>query len=85
MASQPIQGLELQLRIRARVRRTAEGKALLFGFQLGPMHIFCICNMPEPNNELNATSPLVYIKATLTPTPEWELLRERILENTGGG
>ena len=82
MASQLNHGLELQLRMRARMRKTAEGKALLFGFQLGPMHIFCICNMPEPNNELNSTSPLVYVKATLKPTGEWELLRGRIPENS---
>lgn len=67
-----VSGIELQVKVRARVRETAFGDALLFGFALGPMHIFIIAGLPS---EQDAT-PLVYVKLSLKPTGDWELFKD---------
>lgn len=67
-----VQGIELQSKLRARVKRTSYGKALMFGFTIGPLHIFIIAGMPGPEEP----EPLVYVKLSLKPTGDWELFKE---------
>ena len=69
-----LRGVELQQRIRSKVTPTAEGAALTFGFNLGPIAVFCIANLPEGDGE-NASTPLVYVKMTLTVGDGWDLFR----------
>lgn len=75
MDTPKLRGLEVQFRTRSKVRATAEGKALIFAFKLGPLNFFCIVNMPELEGEF-ALRPLVYVKLTLSPIGDWELFRE---------
>jgi hypothetical protein len=49
---------------------TREGKALSFGFRLGPIAIFVIANMPEEGG--NQDGPLVYIKMDLRVNDDWQ-------------
>jgi hypothetical protein len=74
--NKPLRGLEVQLRTRARIRQTANGEALVFGFSLGPIGIFCIANIPG-NEDENAQS-VVYIKITVSPAGEWEIFKEHV-------
>jgi hypothetical protein len=67
-----VSGIELQVKVRARIKATAVGEALLFGFTLGPLHIFIIAGLPTDED----VTPLVYVKLSLKPTGEWELFRE---------
>jgi hypothetical protein len=67
-----VQGIELQVKVRARVKPTAVGDALLFGFCLGPIHIFIIAGLPTEQD----ITPLVYVKLSLKPAAEWELFKE---------
>jgi len=62
---------EIQLRIRARIGETSEGNALLFGFRLGPIHVFCIANMPTNAAGRLDDHPLVYVKLSLNPEKSW--------------
>lgn len=65
------QGLELQLKTKARVQQTAEGHSLLFGFWIGPINVFVIAGLPTETN----LQPKVYIKITLGPNEDWELYK----------
>lgn len=76
-----MRGLEIQLRTRSKVRPTREGQALTFGFRLGPVHVFVIANMPEPNG--NEEGPLVYIKLNLSTDEGWQILKEHSTESLG--
>ncbi len=67
-----VSGIELQVKVRARIKATAVGDALLFGFSLGPIHIFIIAGLPTEED----TTPLVYVKLSLKPTGDWELFKE---------
>jgi hypothetical protein len=62
---------EIQLRIRSRISETSAGKALVFGFRLGPIHVFCIANMPENSAGRVDDHPLVYVKLSLNPEKQW--------------
>lgn len=61
---------EMQLRTRAKVLRTSEGKALGIEFRFGPIHVFVIANLPEENG--NEEGPLAYIKIDLRTSQDWE-------------
>lgn len=61
---------EMQLRTRSKIIPTREGKALTFGFRLGPLAIFVIANLPEPNG--NSKGELVYIKMDLRINEDWQ-------------
>lgn len=61
---------EMQFKTRSKVRPTKEGKALTFGFRLGPVYVFCIANLPEVNG--NEEGPLVYVKIDLRMTEDWQ-------------
>lgn len=65
------QGLELQHKTRARVQDTSEGQAMLFGFWIGPIHVFVIAGLPEHRD----ATPQVYIKMTISPSSEWEFFK----------
>jgi hypothetical protein len=67
-----VQGIELQVKLRAQVKRTTTGEALMFGFALGPIQVFIIAGLPGPEDPC----PLVYIKVSLKPTGDWELFKE---------
>lgn len=64
----PMKRTEMQLRTRSKVMTTKEGQALGFGFRLGPLTIYVIANLPEPNG--NPEGPLVYIKMDLRSVDE---------------
>lgn len=61
---------EMQLRKRSKVIETSKGSALTFGFQLGPLSVFVIANLPEENG--NQEGPLVYIKMDLRTSEDWQ-------------
>lgn len=61
---------EMQFKTRSKVKPTSEGKALMFGFRLGPIHVFCIANLPEENG--NEEGPLVYVKVDLRVNEDWQ-------------
>lgn len=67
-----VSGIELQVKVRARVSKTQVGSALLFGFALGPVHIFIIAGLPSEED----ITPLVYVKMSLKPMGDWELFKE---------
>jgi hypothetical protein len=69
-----MRGLEIQLRTRSKILSTKEGHALSFGFSLGPIQVFIIANMPEP--EAGSEGPLVYIKVNLKTDDNWQVYRE---------
>jgi len=60
---------------KVQIRSTAEGSAIIFGFQFSPIAIFCIANLPEKEGEFK-DSPLVYVKLSITPDNEWKIFRE---------
>lgn len=60
---------EMQFKTRSKIIRTREGKALTFGFKLGPVHVFVIANLPEERG--NQDGPLVYIKIDLRAGEDW--------------
>lgn len=61
---------EMQFKTRSKLKDTREGQALTFGFRFGPIHVFCIVNLPEENG--NEEGPLVYIKVDLRMTEDWQ-------------
>jgi len=61
---------EMQLRTRSKIIETSKGRALTFGFRLGPLAVFIIANMPEENG--NQEGPLVYIKMDLRISEDWQ-------------
>lgn len=61
---------EMQFKTRSKLMRTKEGQALTFGFRFGPIHVFCIANLPEPNG--NEEGPLVYVKVDLRVNEDWQ-------------
>jgi len=63
---------EVQLRIRSRIMDTKVGKALTFGFRLGPVSIFIIANIPEDLNASNKSGALAYVKLGLRLENDWE-------------
>ena len=67
-----MRGLEIQLRVRARVIPTREGRALTFTFALGPIKVFVIANIPGEEGE----GPLVYIKMNLKADEGWQIFKE---------
>lgn len=69
-----MRGLELQFRTRSKVHVTKGGHALTFGFSLGPIRVFVIANMPEPDS--TSEGPLVYIKVNLKEDETWQVYRE---------
>jgi hypothetical protein len=60
---------EMQFRTRSKIIKTREGRALTFGFRLGPVAIFIIANLPEERG--NQEGPLVYIKMDLRVSEDW--------------
>lgn len=74
MSKPTLRGLELQFRTRSKIRKTASGEALVFGFSFGPIGVFCIVNLPEGDED--GIQPLVYVKLSINPDTEWELFRE---------
>lgn len=72
-----MRGIELQQRTRSKILTTRGGRALSFGFSLGPVKIFVIANMPE--EESGPEGPLVYIKMNLKGESEsegWTVFRD---------
>lgn len=75
---------EMQLRLRSKIVETREGHALTFGFNLGPLAIFVIANLPdvEPeaahDSKFNRGGPLVYVKMDFQVANNWT---EHSLEN----
>lgn len=65
----PNKRTEMQFRTRSKCIKTREGKALTFGFRLGPIAIFIIANLPEDGG--NPDGPLVYIKMDLRTNDDW--------------
>ena len=61
--------IEMRFRTRSKLIETKEGKALTFGFRLGPIAIFVIVNLPEEEND---QCPLVYVKMDLRLNKDWE-------------
>jgi hypothetical protein len=61
---------EMQFKTRSKIRSTREGQALTFGFRFGPIHVFCIANLPEENG--NEEGPLVYVKVDLRMNEDWQ-------------
>lgn len=61
---------EMQFKTRSKLKPTREGRALTFGFRLGPVHVFCIANLPEENG--NEEGPLVYVKVDLRMNEDWQ-------------
>jgi hypothetical protein len=61
---------EMRFRTRAKYIDTKEGKALTFGFRLGPIAIFAIVNLPEEHG--NQEGPLVYVKMDLRVNEDWQ-------------
>ncbi len=61
-----------QFRVRSRVTDTRGGKALTFGFNLGPIAIFIIANVPEDLNSSKSSGALAYIKLNLRLENSWE-------------
>lgn len=61
---------EMRFRTRAKLLETREGRALTFGFKLGPIAIFVIANLPEPKG--NPEGPLVYVKMDLRVNEDWQ-------------
>lgn len=66
-----MQGLELQHIVKPRIKATARGESLMFGFNLGPLHVFVIVNIP---NEKHPTA-LAFVKITLKEVGEWEFFK----------
>jgi hypothetical protein len=72
-----MRGIELQQRTRSKILQTRGGRALSFGFSLGPIKIFVIANMPEEDSGVEG--PLVYIKINLKTENEgegWTVFKE---------
>lgn len=67
-----VSGIELQVKLRAKVKPTSVGEALMFGFTIGPIHIYIIAGLPGPEEP----NPLVYVKLSLKPMGEWELFKD---------
>lgn len=78
-----MRGIEIQLRTRSIVRTTKVGKALSFGFSLGPIQIFIIANLPEETD--SGEGPLVYIKVNLKPSDDWPVFREHYSTESPAG
>ncbi len=76
-----MRGLEIQFRTRSRILPTKQGRALTFAFQLGPIQVFIIANMPERDALEEAEGPLVYIKLNLKSNENWQVFREHSVES----
>lgn len=77
-----LRGIELQFRTRSRLTTTDKGEALAIKFQLGPIAIFIIANLPEYMGE-NGENPLAYVKVTLSPSEEWPIFKDHGLAARG--
>jgi hypothetical protein len=60
---------EMQYKTRSKVIQTKEGEALAFGFQLGPISVYVIANIPSKFGNEGA---LVYVKVNLNVFGEWQ-------------
>jgi hypothetical protein len=70
-----MRGLEIQLRTRSKVIQTRAGHALSFTFPMGPIQVFIIAHLPEPERR-RLEGPLVYVKINLRTDDQWQVYRD---------